>query len=303
MASPVEYLRKLLDTSDFPARWTCGNWGALEGWTHIVSDFVIFLAYVAIPVALFVFVRRRKDIAFPRIIWLFIAFILACGIGHGVETLMFWWPAYRLTGLIKVITAIVSVATVVALIRVLPLALSIPSLTREHVQLQGTLKQSMLDNQTLASNRADLERRTSELTIRERRIRAAVGSARAFSVMWNFDTGEIVWESGYRELLRDCGLQVGDHGFNWANVLSAQDLTRLRDAARAAWETRAPLRVRLPLKGYDTAWELRIAAKPDHPAISVNQRTVTGLVQLMPIQSAERGDPSREPEPADGGEG
>jgi hypothetical protein len=35
----------LFDTSDFPARWTCGQWSAVHGWTHILSDLAIFGAY------------------------------------------------------------------------------------------------------------------------------------------------------------------------------------------------------------------------------------------------------------------
>lgn len=38
----IEFLAKLLDTSDFPARWHCGNWTSGEGWLHIVSDVAIF---------------------------------------------------------------------------------------------------------------------------------------------------------------------------------------------------------------------------------------------------------------------
>jgi hypothetical protein len=42
-------LNELLDTSDFPRRWSCGNWTELHGWTHILADGAIFFAYAAIP--------------------------------------------------------------------------------------------------------------------------------------------------------------------------------------------------------------------------------------------------------------
>ena len=94
----MEFLTRLFDTSDFPARWHCGRWTAGHGWLHILSDLGVWSAYVAIPCVLGYFVLRRKDIPFRTIFLLFGAFILACGTTHLMEALMFWWPAYRLAG-------------------------------------------------------------------------------------------------------------------------------------------------------------------------------------------------------------
>ena len=43
-----------------------------------------------------------------------------CGTTHLMEAIIFWWPVYRLAGLIKLFTALVSWGTVFALIRVAP---------------------------------------------------------------------------------------------------------------------------------------------------------------------------------------
>src|SRR5262249_58928418 len=122
-----EFLSSLFDTSDFPARWQCGNWTAGHGWLHILSDLGVWSAYVAIPCVLGYFVLRRKDIPFRTIFLLFGAFILACGTTHLMEVLMFWWPAYRLAGVVKLFTAVVSWGTVLALVPVAPKALSMRS--------------------------------------------------------------------------------------------------------------------------------------------------------------------------------
>ncbi len=116
----------LFDTSDFPARWYCGQWTSLHGWTHICSDVAIWGAYTAIPLIIVFFVRRRKDMVFPRILWLFAGFILACGTVHLVESMIFWWPVYRLSAVTKVATAVVSWATVVALAPIVPKLLALP---------------------------------------------------------------------------------------------------------------------------------------------------------------------------------
>ena len=70
---------------------------------------------------------RKRDVPFRTIVWLFGAFILACGTTHLMEAIIFWWPAYRLAGLIKLLTAIVSWATIIALVPVVPQALALRS--------------------------------------------------------------------------------------------------------------------------------------------------------------------------------
>lgn len=95
---------------------------------HIISDVSIFLAYTAIPLMLVYFVLKKKDAPFLPIFWLFAVFIVACGMSHLVEAVIFWEPVYRLSGFVKSCTAAVSVATVCALIPNMPkfLALKTP---------------------------------------------------------------------------------------------------------------------------------------------------------------------------------
>lgn len=123
----LDFLAHLLDTSDFPSRWHCGSWTAEHGWLHILSDLGVWSAYVAIPCVLVYFLLRRKDLPFRSIFLLFGAFILACGTTHLMEAVIFWWPAYRLAGLIKLFTALVSWGTVFALVPVTPQALAMRS--------------------------------------------------------------------------------------------------------------------------------------------------------------------------------
>ncbi len=124
----MDLIRTLLDTSDFPARWHCGHWSALHGYTHIVSDLMIWGAYTAIPALLaYFFYRRRERMAFPRIGWLFVAFIFTCGTTHLLDAIIFWHPVYRVAGVMKLLTAGVSWLTVAALIPAIPRALTRPS--------------------------------------------------------------------------------------------------------------------------------------------------------------------------------
>src|SRR5947199_10114620 len=102
-----------------PRRY-CGDWSTELIWLHIGSDVLIWLAYLTIPIVLIYFTRRRRDLPFPWMFWMFAVFIISCGFTHFLEAAAFYWPAYRLMGLLKFITAAVSWATVVGLVPLVP---------------------------------------------------------------------------------------------------------------------------------------------------------------------------------------
>lgn len=137
----MNWFSSLVDTTGFPPRWQCGSgWTALLGWTHIVCDLLIWGAYMAIPCVLGFFVIRRKgDVLFPKIFWLFALFIFSCGTVHLVESVIFWQPVYRLSAATKVATAIASWATIAALIPVTPRALALPGLERINAKLEAEI--------------------------------------------------------------------------------------------------------------------------------------------------------------------
>lgn len=136
----IAFLQSLFDTSDFPARWDCGNWSSAHGWVHILSDLAIASAYGMIPLAIASYCWvKRNELVFPKVLWLFAAFIFSCGSAHLVEAVIFYFPVYRFAAVLKVITAVVSWATVIAIIRVAPKALELPGLRRVNQQLQEQL--------------------------------------------------------------------------------------------------------------------------------------------------------------------
>lgn len=96
-------------------------------WLHVISDSLIALSYLAIPVALLHFVRRRRDIPFGWLGLLFGAFIIACGTTHMMDVWTIWDPVYWYSGTLKAFTALVSVATAAALIHLMPTLLALPS--------------------------------------------------------------------------------------------------------------------------------------------------------------------------------
>ena len=160
----MDFIIKLFDTSDFPARWTCGLWTSGHGWLHIISDLGIWSAYFAIPLVLGYFVSRRNDLPFRRLIALFGSFILLCGTTHLMEAIIFWWPAYRLAGVLKFITALISWGTVVALVPIIPGVLAM----RSPEALEREIEARKKAEAALQRSNAELEQRvlarTTELT-------------------------------------------------------------------------------------------------------------------------------------------
>jgi PAS domain S-box-containing protein len=126
---PASFL-PLLATSPFVPHGHCYLWKPELVWLHLLSDSVIALAYYSIPLTLIYFVKKRKDLPFDWIFLLFGAFIIACGTTHILEVWTLWHPDYWLSGVIKAITAVISLYTAIELVRFLPDALALISPTQ-----------------------------------------------------------------------------------------------------------------------------------------------------------------------------
>ncbi len=184
----------VFDTSGFPPRWSCGAaWQQQPGWgwLTIVSDSLIWAAYLAIPLVLLYFIRYRRDIPFPKVFWLFGAFIFACGTVHLIEAVIFWWPVYRLSALLKFATAVVSWATVVAIVPIVPkvLAFRSPRQLEEEVaartlDLQQATRQQQQETQ-------ERERMAASLRESEARLRLALQAGRMGIWDWDLVTNQL----------------------------------------------------------------------------------------------------------------
>ena len=145
----------------------CFLWKPELVWLHAGSDFLIGLAYYSIPLMLLYFVRQRQDMPFQGIFLLFSAFILSCGTGHLLEILTLWHPLYWLSGLMKGITAIVSLYTASELVPLIPKALALPSpaeLEAANVALEKQIVERKEAEYALRRAKQELEQRVDERT-------------------------------------------------------------------------------------------------------------------------------------------
>ena len=86
-------------------------------WVLIVSNLAIALAYGAIPWELWRIHRSVPGMPFPKLGYLFMAFISCCGGTHLLAAAVIFWPAYLTEALICVATATVSLVTAMLLRR------------------------------------------------------------------------------------------------------------------------------------------------------------------------------------------
>lgn len=158
-------LGSLFNAEDFPERWQCGVWSSTHGWVHISSDIVIWLSYMAIPILMLWYLRGKKlGVDHRLVFWLFMAFIFFCGSTHLMEALIFYWPAYRLLGLLKLLTAVISFVTVICLIPVVPKLINAP--TRKE-----------LENEIESRSSTEQRLRASEQLFRTAMTSAPIGMA------------------------------------------------------------------------------------------------------------------------------
>ena len=127
----MEFFRSLV-SPDFMPHGYCYLWDPRMVWLHVISDGLITLSYYCIPLILIYFIRKNRDLPFNRIFWMFGTFILACGTTHLMEIWNVWHGDYLLAGVVKGITAAVSVLTAAMLIPLIPKVISVPS--RVHLE-------------------------------------------------------------------------------------------------------------------------------------------------------------------------
>lgn len=122
----ADFFKPFFDGSYEPHGY-CLLWEPGLIWTHVVSDLLIAAAYFSIPLALITLIRKRKDLEFSGVFWLFAVFILACGTTHILSVWNLWHGNYGVEAIVKAVTAAASVPTALLLWPLIPKALAIPS--------------------------------------------------------------------------------------------------------------------------------------------------------------------------------
>ncbi len=141
--------KNLLSTDGWAPRFQAAGWTTLSSRIHVISDLLTWVSFVAIAAVLgfFVYKRRAEQIPFRNLIIVFSVFILIAGTTHLMDAVSFWWPAYHLETILRLATALVSIATVFVLIRMTPrvLQLKSPIVLEREVRERNVVVQKLND--------------------------------------------------------------------------------------------------------------------------------------------------------------
>ena len=160
-----------LCSATFMPHGQCYLWNPTLVWLHVIADSLITLAYFSIPITILYFMRHRRDVPFPLIFAMFGVFIVSCGTTHLMEVWTIWQPHYWIAGGVKAVTAVMSVFTAGALVRVMPVALTIPSATQLQ-RLNQTLEERVAARMAeLTAVNAQLRREAAQREQAEAEVR------------------------------------------------------------------------------------------------------------------------------------
>ncbi len=146
------------DYEQFMPHGMCYLWQPDILWTSVISDVVTAIGYYSIMIAIIVFIKQRKDIAYPWFFRLIGIFVFgSCGTGHLITAIVIWEPIYGISAVVKAVTAVVSIFAGTAIWLVIPFFVRLPSpsrLERKNQALQESLEKLRLaQNQVLESER------------------------------------------------------------------------------------------------------------------------------------------------------
>ncbi|MCO6430523.1 MAG: PAS domain S-box protein [Deltaproteobacteria bacterium] len=148
----------------------CYFWRPEILWLHVGSDALIALAYYSIPLALISIVRKRRDLVYHWMFLLFASFIFLCGTTHLVSIWSTWNGTYRFEGAVKLLTALVSVATAAVLWPLIPKIIAIPS--RRDLQDEIAMRRAAQGQLEKAQTELEdkVRKRTNELELVNARL-------------------------------------------------------------------------------------------------------------------------------------
>jgi signal transduction histidine kinase/CheY-like chemotaxis protein len=162
----LEFFRRLFST-EFMPHGMCLYWEPTVLWLNVLSDCLIAVSYYAIPFLLFKFLRRRRDVLFKGLLVAFGVFILACGTTHVLGAVTMWHPVYRLDGVVKAITALASVSTVILMVPLIPALVRLPSpseLARVNASLAREIEERRAAEDEVRRINEELEERVARRT-------------------------------------------------------------------------------------------------------------------------------------------
>lgn len=258
---------------------SCFLWDPWLTALHVISDWMIVLAYSSIPLMLYL---GRAQISAPMrpILMLFAAFILSCGIGHSVRIWNIWHTAYWFEGGWSWLTGTISLYTAWQLKGLLP------SLLSTQKDLETVREMATQDHLTGIANRRGLE-----ATLQGLPASKTIPLVEHSLAMIDLD--------GFKRVNDTYGHQAGDTLLRAVATVMTEQIRSVDLAVRMGGDEFALLLVCCPLQeGTAIAERVRQAISAiaicdlDHPYPSPTGRPIAsasiGITQLLPGESLDQ---------------
>lgn len=176
----MDVLQDLFTTFPFIAHKHSFNNQEAVFWMHVVGDIVTAIAFYIIPILLAYFTWKKKNLKYKPLFWLFSAFIMLCGTTYILAVIGMWEPYYRLEGIFKLATALVSIIAALLLIPIIHKVLNLP--TREDLTLK---------NRKLSAALNELKQKLEEQKMSTELLIASHELAKLGSWEWNLKTDQL----------------------------------------------------------------------------------------------------------------
>jgi len=248
----IKMMSWLLQVQQFMPHGMCLLWRPTLIGLHVGSDGLIALAYFAIPLGIAYFFARRPDlnIQHKALGALFALFIMACGLTHVMSIVVLWLPYYDAEGALKAVTAVLSVATALALPVLIPQLLRIPSpraLAVEIAAHQSTLADLRAAREQLADRVVLAEGDLKETT---RRFESALKGS-SVTVFEQDEELKYTWVYNPPMNLDPLALI----GRTEADIFAPESVTRLQDLKSGALKSGSPRRAEIEVtKDGESMW-------------------------------------------------
>lgn len=218
-------------TREFMPHGACYLWKPDILLLNVVSDLLIAASYFSIPVALLYLVRKKLNLHFNLVFVMFASFIFACGLTHLSGVWVVWHGNYVLQGLIKAMTAVVSIGTAVALWPLIPRLLRHPNFD----DLAREVAERRLAERRLVKVSLELEdrvkARTIELALSESRYKSLLTAVTG--IVWStnnkaeFVAGQDTWTEYTGQIAEE------QLGYGWLRKIHPDDQVLIQERIEA----------------------------------------------------------------------
>jgi signal transduction histidine kinase/CheY-like chemotaxis protein len=274
----------------------CYLWDPRLVTLHVASDVLIGLSYVAISLTLAYLVQRsRAHIPFSWMFLAFGAFIIACGATHFMEVWTLWWPSFWFAGNVKVVTAIASVTTAIALPPLVPRVLALVESASVSEQRRADLDLAQRELTALEALRQSEDER-ARLLVREHDARTQAEEANRLK--------DEFFASVSHELRTPLNAILGWSRMLSAGTLDAAGVTRAIETVERNATLQAKLiedlldvsriitgRLRLDVRPVELRPVIEAAIDAVRPAADAKSISLSRV--LDPLPAAISGDPDR----------